>query len=34
MLIDLMLVAGIGLIVIALPGLAAARVSPRLALQE
>jgi putative ABC transport system permease protein len=34
MLIDLALVAGIGLIVIALPGLAAARVSSRLALQE
>ncbi len=33
-LIDLALVAGIGLIVIALPGLAAARVSPRMALQE
>jgi putative ABC transport system permease protein len=34
MLLDLLLVAGIGLLVIAVPGLAAARVSARLALQE
>jgi putative ABC transport system permease protein len=34
MLLDLVLVAGIGLIVITLPGLAASRVSARLALQE
>jgi putative ABC transport system permease protein len=34
MLMDVALVAGIGLIVIAIPGLAAARVSPRVALQE
>lgn len=34
MLIDLALVAGIGLVVIALPGFVAARVSPLLALQE
>lgn len=32
--IDLALIAGIGLIVVAFPGLAAARVSPRVALQE
>lgn len=34
LLLDFLLVAGIGLLVIALPGLAAARVSARLALQE
>lgn len=34
LLLDFLLVAGIGLIVVALPGLAAARVSARLALQE
>lgn len=33
-LLDFLLVAGVGLVVIALPGLAAARVSARLALQE